>query len=241
MKTTKGFTLAEILIAMLVLGIIVAASVPVILNLMPNKNAIMIKKAYYATESIVHSLINNPNYYPDMSANCINTDGTLKTSGTDSCYYGFDYAPAAVYVPGVTNSVPTTRKLQCLFASKLNIKEDINSVCQSTTPLDVVTSMDGMSWNLSGLSNGSADGTIQIDVDGINKGVSSYNGTGVKACSNSTTWGTACNGDITKHKRNHFDRIEITINREGRLSVTNGQDALEKIISGETKLIGGDD
>ena len=129
MKIAKGFTLSEILIAMLVLGIIVAASVPIILNLTPNKNVIMIKKAYYATENIIHSLINDQNYYPDMTANCIKSDGTLENSGTNECYYGFDYAPSAINVPGVSGSVATGNKLQCLFASKLNIKEDLDQVC----------------------------------------------------------------------------------------------------------------
>lgn len=239
MKISKGFTLSEILIAMLVLGIIVAASVPVILNLTPNKNVIMIKKAYYATESIVHSLINDPNYYPDMTPNCLKSDGSLETSGTNDCYYGFDYAPSSINVPGVTNSVSTSNKLQCLFASKLNIKEDLNTVCAGTTT--TVTTMDGMSWNISGLSNGSADGTIEIDVDGVNKGVSAYNGSSLKACASTTTWGTGCNGELTNAKKKKFDRVQITISRDGKLSIGGGQDEFEKIISGETKLIGGDD
>lgn len=239
MKISKGFTLSEILIAMLVLGIIVAASVPVILNLTPNKNAIMMKKAYYATESIIHGLINDQHYYPDMTANCIKSDGTFKDSGVDECYIGFDYAPTNTSVPGLTNTVSSTNKLQCLFASKLNIKEDLASVCSGTTT--VVTTMDGMSWNISGLSNGTAAGTIEIDVDGINKGVSAYNGTSLKACASNTNWGTACNTELTNAKKKKFDRIQITISVEGKLSIKGGQDEFEKIITGETKLMGDDD
>jgi len=238
MKISKGFTLSEILIAMLVLGIIVAASVPIILNLTPNKNGIMMKKAYYATESIIHSLINDPNYYPDMTPNCIKADGSLENSGTNDCYYGFDYAPTSVKVPGVTSDVSTSNKLKCLFASKLNIKEDLNSVCDGTT--SIVTTMDGMTWNLSALPSNN-NGTLEIDVDGINKGVSAYNGTGVKACKNSTTWSTSCSDNLTAAQKKKFDRIQITISRDGKLSIANGQEEFKKIISGETKLIGGDD
>lgn len=239
MKCSKGFTLSEILIAMLVLGIIVAASVPVILNLTPNKNGIMMKKAYYATESIVHSLINDPNYYPDMTHNCLKSDGTLENSGSNECYYGFDYAPTAVKIPGVTNDVSTSNKLLCLFASKLNIKEDLNNVCEGTTI--IVTTMDGMSWNLNALQSISTIGTLEIDVDGVNKGVSAYNGTSLKACGTTTSWGTSCNTELTKAQKKKFDRIQITISRDGKLSFEGGQDELVKIISGETKLIGGDD
>lgn len=239
MRIAKGFTLSEILIAMLVLGIIVAASVPVIMNLTPNKNAIMMKKAYYATESIVHSLINDPNYYPDMTQNCIKEDGTLENSGTNDCYYGFDYADGTIEVPGVTNAVNSSYKLHCLFASKLNIKEDLNNVCNGT--LNTVTTMDGMTWNIGGLSNGSADGHIHIDVDGINKGVNAYYGSNLKICSSETTWDTACNTELTARSKKHFDRIKITIDKEGRLSIPNDQEEFEKIISGETKLMGDDE
>ena len=70
MTKFKGFTLSEVLIAMLVLGIIVSASVPVILKLAPNKNVAMIKKAYYTTETVVNGLINDQYYYPDSSIHC---------------------------------------------------------------------------------------------------------------------------------------------------------------------------
>lgn len=224
MKKSSGFTLSEILIAMLVLGIIIAASVPVILNMTPNKNGIMMKKAYYATETIIHSLINDADYYPDK------TDEPTPL-------YGFE-DNTGVTVTGTSITAPSTYKLQCLFASKLNIKEDLAQVCAGTTL--TVTTMDGMSWNLSGLSNSAADGTVQIDVDGINNGVNAYNGTNLKACSTATTWGAACNTALNKQHKKKFDRIEITISKDGKLSVKNGQDALIDIISGKTKLIGGD-
>ena len=247
MKIAKGFTLSEILIAMLVLGIIVAASVPIILNLTPNKNVIMIKKAYYATENIIHSLINDQNYYPDMTANCIKSDGTLENSGTNECYYGFDYAPSAINVPGVSGSVATGNKLQCLFASKLNIKEDLDQVCAGT--ITTVTTMDGMSWKIDGLSNGPADGTIQIDVDGINKGVHAYHITPPTTpdsptglCASADTWSPAtCNGALTARAKKNFDRIQVTISRDGKLTIEDNQDEFQKIISGEVKLMGDDD
>ncbi len=249
MKIAKGFTLSEILIAMLVLGIIVAASVPIILNLTPNKNVIMMKKAYYATENIVHSLINDQNYYPDMTANCIRPDGTLKDSGVEDCFYGFDYAPAGIHIPelGAAVTVATTNKLQCLFASKLNIKEDLADVCAGTET--IVTTMDGMSWKIDGLSNGPADGTIQIDVDGINKGVHAYHITPTATptsptglCADADTWSPAtCNSALTARAKKNFDRIQITISRDGKLSIEDNQEEFAKIIRGEVKLMGDDD
>lgn len=219
MNKLKGFTLSEILIAMLVLGIIIAASVPVILQMSPNKNAIMMKKAYYATETIIEGLINDITYYPN------DEDGFADTT--------------AVTVAG-TAITTSTNKLQCLFASKLNIKEDLTSVCNGT--IDTVTTMDGMTWNLAAMPNG-VSGTLQIDVDGIDNGVAAYNlSTGKGACNTPATWSPAsCSNDLTNQQKKKFDRIQITIEKDGSISVKDGQDALIDILSGKTKLIGGDE
>lgn len=219
MNKLKGFTLAEILIAMLVLGIIIAASVPVILQMTPNKNAVMMKKAYYTTETIVESLINDTTYYPDDSK-------------------GFEDS-TVVKIPGTADDCPSATKLQCLFASKLNIKEDLSTICTTAPPNPIiVTTMDGMSWNLSGLSNSSADGSLSIDVDGADNGVAAYFG---GACPNSESWSTGvCIGDPSGYTLKKVDRMEIKIAKDGILSI-HGQGPLVDIISGKTKLIGGDD
>ena len=127
MKKTKGFTLSEVLIALLVLGIIVASSVPVILKLAPNKNVAMMQKAYYMTTDVVNSLINDSYYYPDLSINCQGglASGAVHATYGGTCYYGFDY-PASVQVnSSIEANGGVARKMRCLFASKLNIKENL--------------------------------------------------------------------------------------------------------------------
>lgn len=227
MKKLQGFTLSEILIALLVLGIIVAASVPVILNLSPNKNGIMMKKAYYATETVIQALINDSTYYPAK-------DGTVGFDNRDEVVSPFDSG----------KKINGNAKFPCLFASKLNIKDDLATVCTGTTSPDTVTTMDGMTWNLQGLQNlgntSTTNGTIEIDVDGIDNGVSAYNGTTLKACTSKDTWGSACNSEPTARQTKKFDRISITITPDGQLKVLN-QEAFTNILNGKTKLIGGDD
>ncbi len=234
MKIVKGFTLSEILIAMLVLGIIVAASVPVILNLTPNKNAIMMKKAYYATESIIHSLINDPNYYPDQSANC---NGTASWSGTDGCYYGFDDTTSVTLLGNITTTSAT--KLQCLFASKLNIKEDLAAVCNGSKT--IVNTMDGMTWDLTGLVGGTNSNYLRVDVDGEDKGINKFFVNSM-TCDTIYSWnGAAACGDAGKKTKKKFDRINITISPEGKLSIPEKQEEFIKVLSGERKLMGDDD
>ena len=227
MRKLKAFTLSEIMIALLVLGIIVAASVPTILKLTPNKNAIMMKKAYYTTETIIHDLINDATYYPDRTSEGV---------------YGFEDNTVAtnLKVPGTDIVVNSGRKLPCLFASKLNIKDDLANVCKTADYIDIVNTMDGMTWNLSELATTGSEVNLYIDVDGINNGVSAFNGSSLKACTAGTFVPTNCTGTLTKRQQNRFDRIAITITRDGRLKIEN-QTAFADIIDGTTKLIGGDD
>jgi len=251
MKKTKGFTLSEILIALLVLGIIVSSSVPVIMKLAPNKNVAMIKKAYYTTETIVSSLINDPYYYPDQSIHCQGgkNSGDLNSETGGTCYYGFDN-PVQVYVnESIQTQNDADKKLRCLFASKLNIKEDLTAICNGTYT-GYINTMDGITWQLQGIASMKTNdnSSINIDVDGANNGVNAYSLSNKKGlCANNTAWGIAgCDKDLTTRIKKNFDRIEIVIARDGKLSIreksdgTLQQDFID-IISGKKKVISGDD
>ena len=61
----KGFTLAELLIALAVIGILISILLPVISNVMPDQNALMAKRAYHAVQSVTSSLINDEACYPN--------------------------------------------------------------------------------------------------------------------------------------------------------------------------------
>lgn len=229
MKKSKGFTLAEILIAMTVLGIIVAASVPVILNMRPNKNAIMMKKAYYATETIINGLINDSYYYPE-------TD--------DAATEGFKNT-VQVKVEGIDTT--SAHKLACLFASKLNIKEDLANVCNGT--IEEISTMDGMVWDLQALpENGTASGYLRIDVDGPSKGINTFfiaNASDTSCLSEHTIYnwagGSNC-GSKTEKARKNFDRMLIEINSNGRLRINcTHQSELCAIISGEKSMFKDDE
>ena len=234
MKKIQGFTLSEILIALLVLGIIVAASVPLIMDLAPNKNAIMIKKAYYTTETIVNALINDTTYYPEY-----------KDDGTS--YVGFDNREQVTSPIDATKSINGGAKFPCLFASKLNIKDSIHDdgACTNTAGVKTVTTNDGMVWYLTGLetlgASSSDNGRIEIDVDGLDSNTNTYYFDGGKGlCKSEEDWYTTCNEDTNNRHKKRFDRISITITPSGQIKIEN-QEAFQNIINGTTKLIGGDD
>ena len=103
MKKFIAFTLAELMVALAVVGTIVAVVTPAIMKTRPNKNKMMIKKTYYTTENIVNSLINNTYLYADMTDECI--------KGTAECAYGFDLEDDVEY-EGETFSGKTKRSVK---------------------------------------------------------------------------------------------------------------------------------
>lgn len=78
----KGFTLAETMITLGILGVLAAILIPSVMKLSPDNNKVMFKKAYYTLERAVTYMINNDTNYP---ASITTPDGLLK---------GFNYTKA---------------------------------------------------------------------------------------------------------------------------------------------------
>lgn len=173
MKKLKGFTLTELMVAMGVIGILVAVVTPAIMKTRPNKNKMMIKKSFYTAEQIVSTLINDERLYPDMKDIC--DRGVVEGEDPTKvyCAFGFDYDNSVRY-EGETYAGNT--KFADLFASRLNVKtEDETNHIYYTT--------DGIKWDLSGTvgawtkgqdtpgkfgnqTNAAGVGKITVDVNG---------------------------------------------------------------------------
>ena len=139
MKKLKGFTLTELMVAMGVIGILVAVVTPAIMKTRPNKNKMMIKKSFYTAEQIVSTLINDERLYPDMKEIC--DRGVVEGEDPTKvyCAFGFDYDNSVKY-EGETYAGNT--KFTDLFVSRLNVKteDDTNHIYYTT---------DGIKWDLS--------------------------------------------------------------------------------------------
>lgn len=139
MKKLKGFTLTELMVAMGVIGILVAVVTPAIMKTRPNKNKMMIKKSFYTAEQIVSTLINDERLYPDMKEICDRRVVEGEDPTKVYCAFGFDYDNSVRY-EGETYAGNT--KFADLFASRLNVKtEDETNHIYYTT--------DGIKWDLS--------------------------------------------------------------------------------------------
>ena len=132
----KGFTLAEILGTMTLIGVVAAMTLPVIVQARPNKELIMFRKAYAETTRIVNDLINDEDLYPDAEESGLATTDALK-----------DFVTYFAQKMGSKGEVVTTAKTDF-----------------TTTPSFI--SADGMRWFIAysaDASNGQ-NFTIRVDV-----------------------------------------------------------------------------
>ena len=170
MKKFRGFTLTELMIALAVIGVLVAVVTPAIMKTRPNKNKMMVKKTYYTTEQIVSSLINDERLYPDMTEACENPEGVEETENF-YCAWGFDYTSEVKYegeTYGSNSATPDHTKFRELFKSKLNISEDNydNNVNKFKTTDGVIWTITDNFKNRQSSVNTAGQATITIDVNG---------------------------------------------------------------------------
>lgn len=142
--------------AIVILGIITALTIPVLLNKGPNSGVVLTKKAYTVTEKIVSSLINDPVLYPDR---------------THEQYQGFDDTEShGDYSAGAN-------KFRDAFKAKLNITNDDG---------DKFTTPDGLHWDLTNARNWAKNNAadekyIMIDINSENLPNCRYNDPACKA------------------------------------------------------------
>ena len=99
----KGFTLAEIMIVLAVIGVLTAILLPVAINSTPNENIMKFKKGHNALLTAIRELINSDKYY---------LDGDLGTRANGQLIDGShdgDYA----YFCRTLSDVISTKEINC--------------------------------------------------------------------------------------------------------------------------------
>ncbi len=105
-KTKKGFTLAETLVVLAIMGIIATLIIPSVMTIIPDKEKSYAKKAYLIIEKTIEEMINDDKAYPSDE--------------------GFAYVESLV---GGTNGATKFREE---FKNKLNIVEEPADECFRT-------------------------------------------------------------------------------------------------------------
>lgn len=136
----KGFTLEEVMIALVMVGILSVLMLTAIRKVTPDNNKILFKKAYSIAERTIAELVNDETLYPYDTTRIgfLNTD-TITT-------------PTGITAGGAT-------KMCRLFVSK------VNTITEATTGgTCTFETTDGITWSFP--NNASFPKTITIDVNG---------------------------------------------------------------------------
>ena len=83
----KGYTLSEVLVVLLVLGIIAAFIIPAVMRTAPERNTLLYKKTFYALQEASSKLINDPAKYPEGVARA---DATGPAGNIQGLYSDYD-------------------------------------------------------------------------------------------------------------------------------------------------------
>lgn len=133
-KNKFGFTLSEVLISLTILGVIGAVLIPSVTSMVPDKNKVILKKAYAVLEQDIYTLINDDVNYP-----------YAQTYTMSSVLYhrGFNYVDAT------TNG--STNKFCYLLSDNLNTVGAVTCPDNNTKPSlsnTSFTTSDGILWKI---------------------------------------------------------------------------------------------
>lgn len=135
----KGFTLQELLITMLMIGVVAAVTAPAITGLFPDENKMKYMKAYNTLTNITGEIINDLSLYWDVYDD---TTSELEESGF--------YSSAKPQVPPYNNDdhCQSASKYPAIFSKFVNIQGEVsysnNAALGSTVEF---TTNDGVLWN----------------------------------------------------------------------------------------------
>lgn len=149
-NTKKAFTLAEVMVTLALISVISSILVPAIMQVKPDRNKLLFKKAYTSVEKIVTEIVNDDNLYP-ITSDTEGLDNTASVTLNDKTYSG-------------------ASKFCELFALKLNIIEN-QANCGGTKSF---TTNDGVAWTMP-VTTFATDAVIEVDINGSKAPNCKYN------------------------------------------------------------------
>ncbi len=170
-----GFTLAEVLLTMAIIGVVMALLVRTIARVDPDKDKFLFLKSYHAVEEIMRSSINDYTKYDQNIYATGNIDASLGELHLD---FSYDPLPSAKidYIDSGTKKTacPSDNSENITCDNDLNqsnavcyyIAEHINTIgkvnCANNTEQNLKSSIGVCYWNL---VDTTGKGTFEITVD----------------------------------------------------------------------------
>jgi prepilin-type N-terminal cleavage/methylation domain-containing protein len=133
----KGFSLAEVMIALIIVGVIIAVVLPVVNRTTADNDKILYKSAFKTVEQVVNELISDISLYPagnfynatSTDYFCTNFSNKLNTIGTVTC-------DGASTIPGTPNFIISNGMrwygMRSGFAANATIHIDIDGAGKGT-------------------------------------------------------------------------------------------------------------
>ena len=171
MKRKFGFTLAETLIVLCVLGVLATIMLSSLTGMMPDKSKVFYKKAYQTTERVVGELVNDENLYPynEERIGFRNTERQL-WPGTNEAYEGnTKFANLFRRKVNTSQTQSTRRWEECLPADNTPFTNGIANRFITT---------DGICWGLrnADFTGDTSSTVISIDINGAEEPNTTENG-----------------------------------------------------------------
>lgn len=163
----KGFTLAEMIATLGIIGVLAVILMPMLSGVQPNEEMLKFKKAYYIAERVIAELVNDEDLYPDSDV-----AGAPQFFGNteDIIYKGEHYAGNTKFCE--------------LFAAKINKSSEVDCTAgkafvNGQAPSGSVNTSDSMVWILpiTNFADANTAEEIQIDVNGNKAPNCFYNAT----------------------------------------------------------------
>ena len=191
---TAGFTLAETLVTMAIVGVLAAILIPTMISAKPNQEMVMLKKAYEITSRVINELINDDELYENEALGFYDNCQVTYHGKT----YGIDKATCDTHLPeDATSSGSAAAKFCGLFSARMNLNGD--ATCNENGGGTFTTS-DGMQWTMpQTISSGDETSSITVIVTPNRKNEDNCND-GANDCDNPNTF-------------------EIKFNKYGRITV----------------------
>ena len=161
----KGFTLAEVMLTLVIMCVVAVVAVPVITANRPSNEKVLLKKAYNTTEQVISELVSNERFYPsDITLKDVDSTN-FPNNTAPSGFINYKYPPNdatleytiqesfanANKAKGCNCYDMNLPKLTVLFCCSLKtVNKTGNTMCSkksdNTTECDFETT-DGIAWH----------------------------------------------------------------------------------------------